>query len=100
LIDKRLTPELKNEGLARDIVRNVQNLRKQANLDIADRISLGLITDSEALRNAIEQCGEYIQTETLATKLTDAAVPEAEAQTEVKIDGQPIRIELVRSKPT
>jgi len=100
LLDKRLTLELKNEGLARDIVRNVQNLRKQASLDIADRISLGLITESEALRNAIQQCGEYIQTETLAIQLTAAALPDATAQTEVKIDGQPIRIELTRSGPT
>ena len=39
LLDKRITPQLKNEGLARDIVRNVQNLRKEAGLDIADRIT-------------------------------------------------------------
>jgi isoleucyl-tRNA synthetase len=53
LLDKRITPELKNEGIARDIIRNVQNLRKDAGLDIADRIRLALVTESADLNEAI-----------------------------------------------
>ncbi len=68
LIDKRVTPELKNEGLARDIIRNVQNLRKDAGLDIADRIQLGLESESEMLRSAIKGCEIRISTETLTTQ--------------------------------
>ena len=56
MIDKRLTPELKMEGHARDIIRNVQNLRKESGLDIADRIVLSLVTDAEPLRAAIDHC--------------------------------------------
>ncbi len=95
MVDKRLTPELKNEGLARDIVRNVQNLRKQAGLDISDRITLSLITDSPALTAAAKQCGDYIRKETLAIEISATSPSSEPASTEVKIDGQPLRIELV-----
>src|SRR3972149_6304018 len=69
LIDKRITPKLKNEGIARDIVRNVQNLRKDAGLDIADRIKLSLVTDSALLKAAIDQFHDYIAGETLAIEV-------------------------------
>ena len=96
MLDKRITPELKNEGLARDIVRNVQNLRKQAGLDIADRITLSLTTDSTSLPGAIDQCSEYIRSETLTTELVLTRLSGETAETEVKIDGQPRRIELAK----
>jgi isoleucyl-tRNA synthetase len=69
LIDKRITPTLKNEGIARGIVRNVQNLRKDAGLDIADRITLSLVTDSPMLKAAIDQFHDYIAGETLAIEI-------------------------------
>ena len=97
LIDKRLTPELKNEGLARDIIRNVQNLRKDADLDIADRITLYLSTEAEELRTAITAFKDYIMTETLATKMSDKPLGAAAPSTEVKIGGQVFRIELTRT---
>jgi isoleucyl-tRNA synthetase len=97
VVDKRLTLELKNEGLARDIVRNVQNLRKQADLDIADRIKLALVTDSAALTAAIDQCGAYIREETLAVEIAPKPLPDKPASADVKIDGQPVRVELVKA---
>ncbi len=97
MIDKRLTPELKNEGIARDLVRNVQKLRKEAGLDIADRITLSLVTDSAALKAAIDQCGDYIQAETLATTLTSEALADALASTDVKIDGATATVSLSRN---
>jgi isoleucyl-tRNA synthetase len=69
LIDKRITPTLKNEGIARGIVRNVQNLRKDAGLDIADRIKLSLVTESPMLKAAIDQFHDYIAGETLAIEI-------------------------------
>lgn len=63
-----LTPELEAEGLAREFVRRVQDLRKQADLEIADRIEV-VYQASEKLDKAIKAFGSYIRGETLAVKL-------------------------------
>ncbi|MBI1825975.1 MAG: isoleucine--tRNA ligase [Planctomycetes bacterium] len=98
LIDTRITPELRNEGLARDIVRNVQNLRKDAGLDLADRIRLSLVTDSAILRGAIDQFLEYIAAETLASEIMDEPLHSAASKAEVKIEpNQSVDIALVRA---
>jgi len=86
LIDKRITPTLKNEGIARDIVRNVQNLRKDAGLDIADRIKLGLSTDSEMLKTAIQECSLFVRGETLATEMVTGSVGGAVGEITVEIE--------------
>jgi hypothetical protein len=75
----------------------VQNLRKQAGLDIADRITLSLNTTSPALQAAIEQFGAYIQQETLAVELVTAPLDGQIAQPDVSIDGQAVRIGLVKA---
>ena len=97
LLDKRLTPQLKNEGLARDIVRNVQNLRKEAGLDIADRITLSLVTESKELREAIDQCRDYVAGETLSIDIAANALEEETARSVVKIQGQPVTIALMKA---
>jgi isoleucyl-tRNA synthetase len=97
LLDKKVTPQLKNEGIAREIIRNVQNLRKEANLDIADRIKLSLRTESPEIRAAIDQCAEYIKTETLAVESRASQLTEATTTAEVKIDGETVGISLERA---
>ena len=97
LLDKRITPQPKNEGLARDIVRNVQNLRKEAGLDIADRITLSLVTESEELREAIDQCRDYVAGETLAIDIASNALDGESARSVVKIHGQPVTITLMKA---
>ncbi len=94
LLDKRLSEELKLEGLARDVVRFVQVARKEANLELEDRIVLSLQTESEQLNAAIKACGDYIAGETLAVEITEAPPVNAAIQSEVKIGGGKLRIEL------
>ena len=65
-----LTPELIAEGLAREFVRRVQDLRKAADLDIADRIKL-FYTATPVLQSAVEDFKEYIMTETLTRELVN-----------------------------
>src|SRR5262249_15345875 len=65
VVDTRVTEELKREGQAREIVRHVNEARKQANLNIEDRIALYLGTDSAELRPTIEVHRSYIGAETL-----------------------------------
>jgi isoleucyl-tRNA synthetase len=68
-LDLKLTPGLKREGLAREVIRHVQSARKQAGLNVDDRINLSLSTTDNTLRQAIEEYAETIASETLATEL-------------------------------
>jgi isoleucyl-tRNA synthetase len=94
VIDCRITKELKREGLAREVVRHVQNARKEAGLEMEDRIELYLHTESKDLREATETHKEYICRETLAVKWATQPLGEGAHRTTVKVDGQPLAIEL------
>ena len=65
-LDMTITDELMQEGLAREIVNRVQNLRKTGGFEVTDRIDL-LIEKNEKIDAAVEKFGDYICTETLAT---------------------------------
>ncbi len=64
-LDPELTPELIEEGMIRDLVRGIQNLRKEKGLDVSDRISLTL-SGSNVLRSAAENHRDHLLSETLA----------------------------------
>jgi len=66
-LDVAVTPELEDEGLVREVVRAVQDLRKDAGYDVADRIALTVVTDDARLRKAVEKFSDYLKGETLAT---------------------------------
>ena len=68
-LDVVLDDALKAEGLSRELVNRVQNLRKDAGLEITDRISLAVCAEGE-VRRALESNLDYIRTETLATEVT------------------------------
>jgi isoleucyl-tRNA synthetase len=96
MIDARLTPELKAEGLARDVVRLVQDARKDAGLDVADKIELYLGTDAEPLRAAVAAHRAAIAADVQATKWSDAPL-DGDAFTPPeprKVDGHPLTIAL------
>ncbi len=65
-LDTRLNDELRREGLARELVRAVQDARKQAGFEVADRIAL-LIEGDSAVAGALQHHRDYIMNETLAT---------------------------------
>ena len=65
-LDFTITPDLKNEGLAREVIRAVQNGRKKAGLNVDDRINLALMSDDLVLTQAITQFKDEIYAETLA----------------------------------
>ncbi|MFM7177599.1 MAG: isoleucine--tRNA ligase, partial [Bacteroidota bacterium] len=68
-LDIDISPELRKEGLARELVNRVQNLRKEKGLDVTDRISL-IITEHPDIRPAIEGNMDYICNETLTSTLS------------------------------
>lgn len=92
-LDTRITPELQLEGMARDIIRQVQDQRKNSNLEMEDRIVLHLGTDSEKLKEAIEAHRDYIAAETLVKEWSNTPLADGFTAT-VKIDGQALTISL------
>ncbi len=92
-----LTPELINEGLAREFVRRVQDLRKQADLEISDRIRL-YVQASPGLERAIREFRGYIMGETLALEILPAAVPPGSASASASFDGEEVTFGLEKVK--
>jgi len=68
-IDATVTPELAREGLARDVVRQIQQFRKDLKLEIQDRITVTFHTDDPELPRAITEWESYIKQETLCDSL-------------------------------
>jgi len=93
-LDTKLTPELKAEGLMRDVVRHVQNARKEAGLEVDDRIVLTLETDSKDLAEAISAHADTIKAETLATELKTEG---AAGGVPVRVDGQELYVSVVKA---
>jgi len=69
LLNQAVTEELEREGAARDAVRHIQQARKDADLNVSDRISLSLIADEVSVV-ALQEHSDFIARETLATKLS------------------------------
>ena len=91
-----LTPELVREGLAREFVRRVQDLRKSAELDVADRIKL-YVTASDGLKAALEAHRDYITAETLTVELSFAPAPAGAATADDKFDTETVSVGLVKA---
>jgi isoleucyl-tRNA synthetase len=86
-----LTLELVAEGLARDVVRLLQDRRKDIACQYTDRIEIGLVTSSSELASAIETFHEYITRETLAVQLVTKPLPGIE-QMQTKVLGHELAI--------
>ena len=93
--DLTITPELKREGLMREIVRHVQSARKQAGLQIDDRIVLSISSDDSEISQAVGAFADVIKAETLAVEL-NSAVDESEKY-DAKIEGKLVEISLKKA---
>jgi isoleucyl-tRNA synthetase len=92
-LDIKITPALEREGLAREVIRHVQQARKTAGLEIDDRIELVLFTDNAELTKAIEEHGSTIETEVLARELSFSQAGMSH-QTEVRLGQASLTIGL------
>ncbi|HZU34299.1 MAG TPA: DUF5915 domain-containing protein, partial [Gemmataceae bacterium] len=97
LIDTRITEVLAREGMARDVIRQVQQLRKEADLEMEDRIALHLATESTKLQQAIAAHKDYICAETLTTQWSEQALNGEAHRANVKVEGQSLTIELSKA---
>jgi isoleucyl-tRNA synthetase len=97
-LDTRITEALELEGLAREVIRHVQNTRKDADLALEDRIILHLKTDSAKLQKAIDAHRDYIAQETLTTRWASDTPPDSVFQSMAKVEGSTLLIELCRDE--
>jgi len=91
-LDITITEELRQEGIARDLVNRIQNLRKDQGLDVQDKIRVKIKTDDNSVQQAVQAYREYISTETQATSLE--LVDHLEEGQEVKMDEFELRIQI------
>jgi isoleucyl-tRNA synthetase len=90
VLDTTVTPDLAAEGLARDVVRVVQQARREADLNVSDRVSL-VIQASPGAGRAVEAYRDFIAGEVLATSVSLGQVGEGAFEGEVG-DGETVRV--------
>jgi isoleucyl-tRNA synthetase len=98
-LNLELTPELQNEGRARELVHQIQNQRKEAGLEVTDRIEIKYQADAE-LDGAVNAHLDWIKSEILATEFESAAKSDLNGAVTKKIDGYEIDLSLDKAKGT
>jgi isoleucyl-tRNA synthetase len=91
VLSTELSPELIDEGLAREVVHAVQNVRKDKDCQYTDRIVIGVVTESGPLRTALERFRDYLMAETLAVELRSEALPGVEP-VELNLAGESVAL--------
>ncbi|WPX97215.1 isoleucine--tRNA ligase [Candidatus Bandiella euplotis] len=93
LVDLEVTRELELEGIARDIVRAIQQTRKEMDLNITDKIYLEMSSDDKIVKESISKWHEYIKEQTLAIELKDKIDSSQESKV-FNLDGGAIRLHI------
>ncbi|OLB81612.1 MAG: isoleucine--tRNA ligase [Actinobacteria bacterium 13_2_20CM_2_71_6] len=94
VLDTTVTPELATEGLARDVVRVVQQARREAGLDVADRITL-TVEANPSVAAAVEAYRDFVAAETLAASVTLGPAGPGAFSGEAG-DGEPVQVSVAR----
>jgi isoleucyl-tRNA synthetase len=92
-LDPELTPDLVDEGLARELVNRVQNLRKDGGLRVTDRIRIRVHAGSQELRRALGKHAATIRSETLAESLETSDAPLRDG-TATELNGHPCQVAI------
>lgn len=93
-LDTTITPELKREGVAREVIRHVQNARKQAGLSVDDHIRLSILSEDPELVRSIKDQEAAVKGETLAVVLDENSYTHTEV---VTLKGNSITISLEKA---
>ena len=89
-----INPELKTEGIAREVVSKLQGLRKESNLEVTDKINV-LLTPNDYITSAINTYKTYICSEILAEKLEISDITGLSA--EIEVDEHLIKVQLSKA---
>ncbi len=96
IVSTEMTPELEQEGLAREIVHRIQNLRKDAGFEIADRIRTSY-AGGDDLRAAMQRFDDYVRSETLSVDVREAPPPAGAHSETAIIDGREVTLAVERA---
>ncbi|MCH5329543.1 MAG: isoleucine--tRNA ligase, partial [Alistipes sp.] len=94
-LDITVTEELRREGVARELINRIQNIRKDSGLEVTDKIRVE-IEASAAVTDAVAEYAGYIGSQTLATSVECAAEPAGAFVVESEIDETPLRIAITK----
>ncbi len=94
-LDVTVTPELRNEGMARELINRIQNIRKASDFEITDKVNVEL-SDTPSVVAALESYGDYIAAQVLANDITATGLIEGDSINELDIDGERILARVVR----
>ncbi len=95
VLDTTVTDELKHEGYAREVVRFIQDLRKEAGYNVDDRIYV-LVASQGEVASAVTKFADYISRETLASELRQSGDMEWDKEKIVEVEGQSTKIAIRR----
>jgi isoleucyl-tRNA synthetase len=96
-VDARITPELRAEGLAREIVRRVQSMRKAAGFNIQDRITTFVLGEGKDLDQVLADWAAYIKAETLTAHLAAGEPPQDAYVENHNLDGMDLLLGVKRN---
>ena len=96
-LDTTMTPELRRKALARHLVHQIQMMRKEARLNVEDRIRISVDADREATE-AIEEHSVYICAETLAVELRCGVPPKNWVTREVDLEEARVKVAVARAR--
>ena len=93
-LDIELTEELKREGAVRDIIRQVQTLRKDAGYAVEQRIRLAILTESAFLQASLDEAEDHVAAEVLADRLGKEALPDPDITRGLELAGETITLQI------
>jgi len=94
ILDTTITEDLKQEGLVRELVRHIQDFRKELDLEVDQKIYLYLKTSASEIENAITTHANYIKTETLSLELQQSGDFEWDSEKYISINNQEITLAI------
>ena len=94
-LDITVTDDLRREGVARELINRIQNIRKDSGFEVTDRIRVE-IEAKEAVVGAVAAYADYIGQQTLARDVRTAALPEGEFVVDSEIDEEPLKIAVTK----
>ena len=94
-LDITLTDELRAEGVARELINRIQNIRKDSGFEVTDKIRVE-IEQKELVAEAVARYADYIASQTLAVEVKSSAEPQGESVVATDIDEEPLRIAVTR----
>ena len=94
-LDITITDELRREGVARELVNRIQNIRKDSGFEVTDKIRVE-IEASELTAAAVESFADYIASQTLAVEVGSVAGPKGDFVVDTDIDEVPLKIAVTR----